>query len=191
MALFTTEIEKKSVLDDSLIESSLEEDFVICKNPEKLNRLIKKIGNNKSIHYVSDGDWSMHDLVMQLLKSYNPAEIFITTYALRELPVRQLIMAQHDGLISSIKMLLDCRAKVRTPEVFQLASANLNSIFLTSIHAKVTVLKSEAASITIIGSANWTSNPRIECGIVCNDERVSNFHIDWINKISKNAEIFV
>jgi hypothetical protein len=170
--------------------ADLPDDFVICKSPDKLKILLNKIAAGKSVHYVSNGDWSMHDLVMELLKKYNNAEVFITTYALREFPVRQLILAQEKGDIKSIKMLLDYRAKIRTPEVFQLASMNIGAIFLTSIHAKVTVIKSPVGHVSIVGSANWTQNPRIECGVISLNEELANFHINWIEKIMINAEIF-
>lgn len=163
---------------------------VICKSPDKLQRLIDAVKPGKTVHYVSDGDWSMHDLVMSLLQQYKPAELFITTYALRELPVRQLILAQDRKEITSINMLLDYRAKARTPEVFQLASINVNRIVLTSIHAKVTVIKSAAGTVTICGSANWTQNPRIEQGIISLDEDCGAFHISWIKKALNNGELF-
>lgn len=191
MALFTTkDIAASTPISDDFIESDDSLDFVICKNPDKLNRLIQAIELGKTVHYLSDGDWSMHDLVIELLKKYNPAELFITTYALREHSVRQILLAQQSGHIKSVCMILDYRAKVRTPEVFQLASLNFNKIFLYGIHAKVTILKSPVGYITIIGSANWTSNPRVECGVITMDPRAAEFHISWINKISEHAEIF-
>lgn len=163
---------------------------IICKSPEKLGVLLNSISPGKDIHYVSDGDWSTHDLVMELVKQFAPVELFITTYAIREFPVRQLILAQERKEIVDINMLIDYRAKARTPEVFQLASMNMNRIHLTNIHAKVTVIKSEKACITIMGSANWTSNPRIECGVVSMDKALADFHIDWIKKVMNDAEIF-
>lgn len=165
-------------------------DMVICKSPEKLQLLINSLKINKQVFYVSDGDWSMHDLVMCLLTWYKPADLYFTTYAIRELPIRQLIMAQDRGELSSINMILDYRAKTRTPEVFQLANMNANKVVLTNIHAKVTVLKSDAGSITIVGSSNWTANPRIEAGVVNVNEALADFHIKWMKKLLNNAEVF-
>lgn len=176
--------------DEFLFSSSEISDLVICKSPEKLQILLNSIAPGKQIHYVSDGDWSMHDLVMLLLKRYQPADLFITTYALREIPVRQLIMAAERKELVSVNMLIDYRAKSRTPEVFQLASMNINKIYLTNVHAKVTVLRAPGGSISIVGSANWTQNPRIECGVISTDISLANFHINWIEKVMSNAEIF-
>jgi hypothetical protein len=190
MALFKTSEVKPEDEDDLLHADDDGDDFVICKSPEKLQHLLNAMLPGKAVHYVSKGDWSMHDLVMQLLKSYGPAELYITTYALREFSVRQIILAQAAGDITAVNMVLDYRAKVRTPEVFQLAEMNMNKICLYGIHAKVTVLKSAKGFVTIVGSANWTNNPRVEAGVVSTNKALGEFHIDWIKKLMENAEIF-
>jgi hypothetical protein len=165
-------------------------DFVICKEPSKLKAILSAIGSGKQTHFVSDGDWSMHDLVMELLKIYKPAELFLSTYALREYPVRQLVLALDKGDLLSVSMVLDYRAKVRTPEVFELANMNASKIFLTAIHAKVTVIRSTLGCVTIVGSQNWTTNPKIECGVISMDQQLAEFHINWLEKVMDNAEIF-
>jgi hypothetical protein len=164
--------------------------FVVCKNPNKIKLLIDELKENSTVFYVSDGDFSMHDLVIELLKKYHPAEVFITTYALREFSVRQLVMAMDRGEITAVNMLLDLRAPVRTPEVYQLANMNFSRICLTNIHAKVTVLRSAKGCVTIVGSQNWTSNPKIEAGVVSTQEDLAAFQIDWITKTMDNGETF-
>ena len=191
MALATTLKQTTAVDPKGVIHSTNDMvDFVMCKGPDKLKILLQAIQPGKQVHYVSDGDWSMHDLVMELLKKYKPADLFMTTYALREFSVRQLILAQERKELISVNMLVDHRAKVRTPDVFNLASMNVNRIFLTAIHAKVAVIRSPQGFVSIVGSANWTQNPRIESGVVSLDEGVANFHINWIEKVIDNAEIF-
>lgn len=191
MAFVTTRINQSAESEDPFFFSDPgEEDFVICKSPDKLKLLLSAIKKEKSVHYVSDGDWSLHDLLMELLKKYKPAELYLTTYAIRELAIRQLVMAMDRKELISVNMIADYRAKVRTPEVYQLASMSLNKICLHSIHAKVAVLRSAAGCVTILGSCNLTSNPRIEAGVISLNEDVANFHINWINKVIENAEIF-
>lgn len=165
-------------------------DFVVCKSPQKLKILLTALQPGLQVHFVSDGDWSIHDLTMELIKKYKPVELFITTYAIREFPVRQLVLAQERKEISSLKMLLDVRAKMRTPEVFQLANMNANQIYLTSIHAKVTVIRSDTRCVSIVGSQNWTQNPRIEAGVISLDPAVADFHINWIQNVMDKSEIF-
>lgn len=165
-------------------------DCIICKDPAKLVAVLASAVNEKAIHFVSDGDWSTADLVMLLLQKFQPADLFFTTYAIRETQVRQLVLAKERGELSSISMLIDYRANVRTPEAFQLAAMNATAIYLTAIHAKVCVIKTADACITINGSSNWTTNPRIESGVITLNANVGAFHIDWIKKVMQNAEIF-
>ena len=186
----TTTVDREIIQKDILYASGQPEDFVICKSPEKLKRLLDKLNDEKQLHYISDGDWSTHDLISEMLKKLKPAELFLTTYAIREFSIRQLVLAIERKDLLSVNMIADYRAKMRTPEVYQLASQNMNKICLTSIHAKVTVLRSAAGCVTIVGSSNLTSNPRIEAGVISTDPQVAAFHIDWITKTMDNAEIF-
>lgn len=181
---------KQIAQGETCMATVVKENAVICKSPLKLKALLQEIKPGVSVHYVSKGDWSMHDLVMQLLNTYSPAEIYMSTYALRETPLRQLILAQQKGLITSLNMLIDYRAKVRTPEVFQLAQMNANRLFLIAIHAKVCVLKVGDVFVSIVTSSNWTTNPKIEAGVVTMDKIIGEFHIDWMTKTMENAEIF-
>ncbi len=181
---------KEPVTDGHLHSTEDIADFVVCKSPDKLKLLLQRIQPGKTVYYLSDGDWSMHDLVMELVKKYKPAELFISTYALREFSVRQLILSIDRGEISSVNMLLDYRAPVRTPAVYEMAKMNFNKIYLISIHAKITVIKSDIGSITIVGSANWTKNPKVESGVVSCSAEVAAWYIDNLKKIMADAKIF-
>lgn len=184
------EIPKIEVQQDFFLESDLSAGTVICKSPDKLMRLVGMLRENKHIHYVSDGDWSLHDLIAVMLDKLGPSDLYVTTYAIREFAVRQLVLALEANKLLSVNMLVDYRAKIRTPEVYQLAANNMTKIAMTSIHAKVVVLRGMNQSVAILGSSNLTSNPRIEAGVITMDRVASDFHIDWINKTMGNAEIF-
>lgn len=193
MALIKTEnINTLSSEEDEMffIDDNNKADFVICKSPHKLKKLIDALQHSNNIHYISDGDWSMHDLVIELLKQMPQSTLYITTYALREFPVRQLILAMERKDIAHVNMLIDYRAKARTPEVYQLANMNFNRIYLTSVHAKVCVIENKTCSISIVGSANWTQNPRIEAGVISKEKHIAEFHINWIEKAINNGELF-
>lgn len=174
---------------DHLFSATAKADFVVCKGPEKLKRLLDQLEPAKVTFYLSDGDWSMHDLVMQLVKRFKPAEVYITTYALREFSVRQLILAIDRKEICAVNMLLDYRAPIRTPAVHTMAAMNFK-IFLLSVHAKVTVIKSPAGSVTITGSANWTNNPKLESGVISLDPALAEWYIENIKNVMANAKIF-
>lgn len=191
MGFVTTKAVNQEINEKDILHASDQpEDFVICKSPDKLKRLLDKLNDDTQLHYISDGDWSTHDLISELLKKIKPAELFLTTYAIREFSIRQLVLALERKDLLSVNMIADYRAKIRTPEVYQLANQNMTNIYLTAIHAKVTVLRSATGCFTIVGSSNLTSNPRIEAGVITTDREVAAFHIAWMTKTIENAEIF-
>lgn len=161
------------------------------QKPGKLTRLVKEVYPGCNVHYLSDGYFSMHDLVISLIKKYAPADLTFTTYALRELPVRQLVMCKQEGLIKNLNALLDYRAQVNSAEVNEFAKQNFTSLVSRPIHAKVCVIKSAEISITIVGSSNWTLNPKVEAGTICGDPSIAEFHLSWINKMMNHEPVFI
>lgn len=175
---------------DSFTAFTAVSDGVICRKPKKLDRLVSQVSDGKEIHYLSDGYFSLHDLVISLVKKYQPVDVFFTTYALRELPVRQLAMCKTDGLINEIHCVLDYKAQVRSAEVNAFAQKNFTTLCLKPIHAKVCVIRSADIDISIVGSANWTVNPKVEAGVLSCTKESAEFHISWIKKMISNERIF-
>lgn len=190
MAIINRIVSNDIIDDDFMISDSNDQETIICKSPDKVKQLVKALSEDKIIHFISKGDWSMHDLIIELLNNYYPAELYFTTYALRELSVRQLLQALEKKRLLAVHILIDTKARSRTPDVIQLAEMNLNRVYLTSIHAKVAILKTADSIISINGSANWTTNPRIEAGTISTNKSVGEFHINWMEKIMKDAQIF-
>ena len=190
MAFVKTTIDKADLSSDHLFSDDSTIDFVICKSPEKLNSLLKAIKPGSNVFYVCNGDWSAHDLVMQLVKQYQPVELFMTSYAIREYAIRLFIGGIDNGSIKQINMLLDHRATVRTPEVYQLAKANFTKIYLSAVHAKVCIIRHSQGCISIVGSANFTKNPKIESGVVSTNTALGEWYIDHLKKLMDGADIF-
>jgi hypothetical protein len=67
---------------------------------------------------------------------------------------------------------------------------NIADIRLTTCHAKIVVLQNQQWSVAIVGSANFTNNPRIEAGIVSTERAVGDFHRDWMLAEIANAKPF-
>lgn len=163
---------------------------VICKSPKKLERLLQAVEPGCNVHYLSDGYFSLHDLVISLVKKYAPVKVYFSTYALRELPTRQLVMCIKDQLITSLEVVLDYKAQVKSAEVNAFAKMNFTRLGLKPIHAKVCVIQNDDISISIVGSANWTVNPKVEAGVICGVKSIADFHIDWICKMINDEPLF-
>jgi hypothetical protein len=130
----------------------------------------------------SDGKWHLHELLFHILSFTGPAALHIATWSIKELPLRLMVQAKAEGIISSIKCLVDKRVKYQNPDVWSMANLNFDHIAEGSVHAKVTVIRNERFSVSIVTSANYTNNPRQEGGTIYTSPKVAQFYIDMITK---------
>ena len=174
----------------SVSNKSLKNNTVLMKRFDKCSKVIGKIQKDTSIHYVSMGEWSSHDLLKVILEQIGKADVYIATWSISEPGTIMLLNLVKSGLINSILGVFDWRIKVRNPKALQLAKYNFNKIYLTTCHAKVTVICNKDYNISIVGSANYTNNPRIESGVITESKEIADFHKDWISGITKNSKLF-
>lgn len=147
---------------------------------DAVSTVLPTLERGVTYHYATAGLWSSHDLLLHLLGLTGPARVWIATWSMTEEPVRMLVQALDTGLITELSALLDVRVRVRNPKVLAFAKHNLAKVTETVCHAKVTVIENESWSIAIVGSANYTNNPRIEAGVVSVCSGAASFHRNWI-----------
>ena len=162
----------------------------IGKANEKLHQVFGKVIDGQSVHYASLGDWSTHDLLFFLLEQTGPARVYFTTWAISEYAIRQLYQFIEHGLILELKGIFDYRNGIRKPAELQFLQKITTDIKAAKCHAKVTVIENDHWGISVVGSANYTRNPRIEAGVLCSDKTVAAFHRDWIlNELSNTSAL--
>lgn len=174
---------------DGVVPAINAQTVVTAKAPDKLQQVIDAAMLHDAFHFVCDGSWSTHDLLLMLMPIYGPCKVWLTTYSITEFPARILAGFVESKLITELNVLMDYRAKDRYPAVQQLMS-NISTIRLTPIHAKVLILESEDKCITLLGSANWTTNKRIEAGVFDRSAAVKEFHKSWITKKMQDGDPF-
>ncbi|QIP14730.1 hypothetical protein G8759_19975 [Spirosoma aureum] len=148
------------------------------------------IQSGHSYHYATAGLWSSHDLLLHLLRQTGPARIWIATWSMTEDAVRVLVQGLASGLIESLDLLIDARVIRRNASAYAFVQAHADKVRITACHAKVSVLINQNWHISIVGSANYTNNPRIESGVVTEREDVARFHQNWIEAEMKKAKPF-
>ena len=148
---------------------------------EILKKHIGDIDLSKTTHYVTNGNWSMNDLLIYILLQVGPSDVLVATWSIAELAMRQILKHHSEGLIKSISFLLDPRVKVRNPKPLQLLAANF-PYRLYQCHAKVTLIKTKDQYISIVSSANMTQNPRIERGAIFPYKNVYDFDYKWLHE---------
>ncbi len=162
----------------------------LAKAADKLAQAIPAIEKGQSIHFATAGDWSAHDMVLHIARQIGPAHLIGSTWSITEPACRQLVRALHDGRLLSVSLLLDWRVRERCPEALQLAEANAARLRLVNSHAKVSVLHNDEWQVVIVGSANYTKNPRIEAGVISTQPEAVEFHRNWLELEIENAKPF-
>ena len=155
-------------------------------NPS-LSSVMKLFKKDCLIFWVSDGDWSMHELLMALIAVTGPVHVNISSYAMGETPARVLAQLKQQGAILSLRCVLDDRIDVRSAGSLQLIKSVSDEINLLKTHAKVTLLMNDEWQVSVIGSANYTENKRFETGIITTDQHAYAFNNRWITKALKHG----
>jgi len=154
---------------------------VMC-NSLGLKEVISLVQQKINVYWVSDGNWSMHQMLMALLDITGPAEVHISSYAMSETPARYLVQLKEAGLISKLYCVIDNRVDTRTAGTYQVIMSIADDYALIDTHAKVTVIMNDDWKIAVIGSANYTENKRYEAGIISCTEEAVNLQLRWLRK---------
>lgn len=157
-----------------------------CKANE-LQTVVSLVDHSNIVFWKSEGDWSMHQMLLALLNLSGPADVYISSYAMGETPARVIAQLVESGVILSLNCVLDNRIEVRTAGSLQLIRSICTNYALIDTHAKVTIIQNADWNLCVIGSANYTENKRFEAGTLCNDHAAAELHISWIMKAIKDA----
>jgi hypothetical protein len=163
---------------------------VLMKADVALSEAFPEIVNGFEYPYATGGDWSTHDLIFYLLGKIGPASLVAATWSVSEAAAIKLASALDSGLITDISFLVDWRVQVRTPSFLSVAREKFADVRVSSCHAKAFVLRNENWAISVVGSANFTNNPRIEAGHMSTNAKAADFHAGWILAEIKNAQPF-
>lgn len=138
------------------------------------------------------GNFAMHDLLLQLLElvkldNGKVPDVWITSFSMTPFSANVIGALKVDGKIDKLSILMDKESKTRYPQVDQILKNICNDYAFTQIHAKVLVVSNGFHSFTVIGSANWTKNPRIESLVILKGNLYAFKNIDWITEEIKLA----
>lgn len=146
----------------------------------KLEETLELVKINSCVHWVSDGDWSMHDLLIGLLSVTGRADVYLSSYAFSEYPARLIADHVERKIIKSLFCLIDKRLDVRSASALAIIKNIATRLELVNTHAKVTVIEGELMTLTVIGSANYTTNKRYERGIIIEGAAAAAFDKNWM-----------
>jgi hypothetical protein len=140
---------------------------------ETLSALCDRLIHFGQVFFSTEGEWSIHDLLEELLKHFSPAKLYISTYSITEFPARRLCAFKDQQKVTELVMLLDREFEKRYPKVNQFVQSFADRVGYSAVHAKILILEMENCCVTVLGSANWTVNPRLEAGVITTDPQVA------------------
>jgi hypothetical protein len=141
---------------------------------------IGDLADHSNVFFMTDGAWSNIDLIGYILSFTGTANIFFTTWSIAADTIAKLSRWKEKGQILSIHAILDQGIRNRKPEILQQAQGSFTNLKLIKCHAKVTVVQNERHSVVLMGSANFTRNPRKEVGMIIKSRELADANIKWI-----------
>lgn len=126
---------------------------------ELLSNLFDELTPNKHIDFCTAGELSIHQFLQYALTVTGPADVYISSWAIKEEPARVLLFLKETGKIKQLFGVFDYRIKTLDAKHFHLIEKAMSQYVLTKIHAKVVVINGQNLSICIVSSANLSNNP--------------------------------
>ena len=153
--------------------------FITDKRISAIRTAIGDIDDHQSIFFLTDGAWSNIDLIEYVLIKTGPAKLYFSSWAIASDSIRRIQAWQEQGLVQDTYAILDQGIRNRKPEIYQQAIGAFKNLKLLKCYAKVTIVANDKYSIILMGSANLTSNPRREVGIIIKDPYLVEHNIQW------------
>lgn len=152
------------------------------KSLKQLRQVIGQLAQGDTIAYATGGQWSSHEMLRYCLQTTGPARVALTTWAVTEDPLRMIHQLINSGQITAFDCVFDYRTEKRKPEALQFAKSIEARVKLSHCHAKILVIQNDTWSITVVSSANFTNNPRLEAGTIFTSKAAADFYLSIIQK---------
>lgn len=162
---------------------AIDNSFATGASLDLIETTIGQLRPGASIFFKTDGAWSNIELLEYILAQTGPADVYFTTWSISAEAITRFTSWQQRGVINDLVAILDSGIRNRKPEIYQQATGAFRKLKTAACHAKVTVIRSDNHHITLMGSANYTKNPRIETGVIILSEDLAEANIYWILEV--------
>lgn len=153
---------------------------------EEIGYTIGDIVQGEDIHFATGARWSLHDLIVYLIKQTGPVDLYFCTYAIKQQQANLFARMQELGLLMNIYSLVHYRIVTHDAAVLPILEQISTKMGYMRTHGKVTVLKNDTWAISIVGSANLTANTQADVGVITNNAAITDTWIEWITKNINN-----
>jgi len=152
------------------IETHIVSSLEIGMQKKDLENAISLIQKNHAISFATKGAWSAHHLLEYLLRQIGSCEVILASWAFSEQAAKTVQALKEQGFIKKLTCYLDNRISVNAPKAKTILE-RAGEIHLISSHSKMILLKNEEWFVTVVMSANFSANRRLETGVILTEEK--------------------
>jgi len=153
---------------------------------KNLASTIGEINQEETIHFFSNSEWSMPDLIDYITNQIGPCSLRLTSFSFT-LPalihIKNLIELR---LINKVQFLIDKSVLHQHGKIQQLKLMPIE-VKLLKCHAKIILLENENFKLVVVSSANINRNPRWEAGSIMTSKLAYDFYSNKYNEIWTNT----
>lgn len=118
-------------------------------------------------YFLSDGSWSMIDLVEEIIKyAGHNISLWICTYSLSEASISKLDVLMEEHSIHDVEVFVSREYAGKKPDVVLYLANVAHRVFTCDNHAKMIIIDGDMSSVLISGSSNFSRNRHIELGVI-------------------------
>lgn len=146
-----------------------------------------KLKKNKNIPFISDAEFSTHELIGHLLTQTGPSAVRISSFSISEIAIRNFFRLQESRQITQLSCLFDFSVKRHKLGLLFFASNVASCIRLTKVHAKLIFIDNEEWNLVVVTSANLNNNDKKEVGIIITSPELYSFYSTNYNQWFEDA----
>lgn len=135
---------------------------------------------------VTGGQWSLLDLLRDLLTFTGPARVRVTTWTMGVRDAEVLAALRAEGAITELECFVDSSMPVREAEYVAhiVALLGRDSIVCTNTHMKIATIRAPGWVLAVEGSMNLNDNPRFETAVVFHSPVVAGLYDEVLDSIA-------
>jgi len=147
---------------------------------------LKPIVQNTFFPFSSEGTFSMHELLEFLLQKTGPATVRIMSFSITEVAIRSFLNLMENGSIEKLECIFDLTVKRHRLGLLYFMNNVVSAISLTKNHSKLILIQNSDWMLSVVGSANFNVNDKIEAGVISTQSEFFNFYNErftrWFNQ---------
>lgn len=160
----------------------------LCKFNDNAKQVVQKIEPNFRILGLTNGQFSLIDLIKATLDKVGKADVVVVTWSAGIKDANQVAWMKNSNLLNSFTLITD-HSYVNRQKAYAVALDDLfgsENIRTSEIHAKFTLIKNENWNIVIRTSMNLNANKTCESFEMDDDLDIYNFYYSFVEHIFNN-----